>query len=476
MKMSPNAITTSTRNWLGRLSRTRLSLLVGAVAGVLVLACEEPKEIGLTPTTPVEITYSDTLRAVRSTVLLDSVRTYNTSQLLIGSYFDPLFGRTTASAYAQLTLLGVPFTVQDADKKDIPTARIIYDSTRLVIGYSGYSYGDTLKTQELLVHRITEAIDPARNYDINSAVAYTNEPIVRVSIRPKPITQDSTQGLRIRLPDAFGRELLSLVNTDTGKTQALFQAKLKGLVFRTAQVSNAALFGIVPNSYVGIYYHLEGETAGRFRQFTFAAGRFNRIVTDRTGTALAGLTANQPLSTTVLKGQSVIQSTAGVTTKLTFPGLDQLRRDGRVAINRADLVITPKATTSGQFPLPYYLTLSEVTTQNRILRTSPSRLVQLVPQPQVLFDRAESSFNVPQAVTYDFRTRSYTFELGGYFQSILSGQTPNNGLAILTASSEQLGLSQNITSSDYFMTDRVFQAVLDGDASAKLIVFYTTSK
>ena len=124
MKMSQNAITTSTRNWLGR-----LCLLAGAVAGVL--ACEEPKEIGLPPTTPVDIAYSDTLQAFRSTVLLDSVRTYNTSQLLLGSYTDPTFGKVKASSYVQLTLSGLAFTIQDADKKDIPTAKIVYDSTRL---------------------------------------------------------------------------------------------------------------------------------------------------------------------------------------------------------------------------------------------------------------------------------------------------------------------------------------------------------
>ncbi|GAB3641738.1 DUF4270 family protein [Spirosoma arcticum] len=467
--MLPYAITTSTRNWLGR-----LCLLAGTVAGVL--ACEEPKEIGLPPTTPVEISYSDTLRAFRSTVLLDSVRTYNTSQLLIGSYTDPYFGNVKASAYAQLTLAGVPFTVQDADKKDIPTARIIYDSTRLITGYSGYFYGDTLKTQELQVYRLTEAIDAAKNYDINSSVAYASEPLLRASIQPRPITQDSTRGLRLRLPDAFGRELLALANTDTGKTQALFQAKMKGLAFRTALVSNAALFGIVPNSFVGVYYHVEGETTARLRDFSFEAGRFNQILSDRTGTALAGLAANQELSATALKGQSVIQSTAGVTTKLMFPGLDQLRKNSRVAINRADLIITPKPTTDNRYSLPFYLALSEVTAQNRILRTNPSRLVQLVPQSQTLFDRAEGSFNTPQAAPYDARTKSYTFELSGYFQSILSGLTPNNGLAIVTASSPQLGISQNSPSPDYFMTDRVFQAVLDGDASVKLVVFYTTSK
>ncbi len=469
MKMSQNAITTSTRNWLGR-----LCLLAGAVAGVL--ACEEPKEIGLPPTTPVDIAYSDTLQAFRSTVLLDSVRTYNTSQLLMGSYTDPTFGKVKASSYVQLTLSGLAFTIQDADKKDIPTAKIVYDSTRLITGYSGYFYGDTLKAQELQVYRLTEAIDATKNYDIRSSVAHETTPLLRASITPKPITQDSTRGLRLRLPDALGRELLALANTDTGKTQALFQAKMKGLAFKTAQAANAALFGIVPNSFVGVYYHIDGETTPRLKDFSLDGGRFNQVLADRAGTPLSGLTAGSGLSSAALKGQSFIHSTAGVTTKLTFPGLDELRKNSRVAINRADLVITPKVPTVTSFSLPYYLALAEVTAQNRILRTTPSRLVQFVPLAQTLFDRSEASFNYPQAVAYDSRSKAYTFEVSGYFQSILSGKTPNNGLAILTASSNQLGISQSVPSSDYFMTDRVFQAVLDGDASVKLIVFYTTSK
>ena len=469
MKMSQNVITTSTRNWLGR-----LCLLAGAVAGVL--ACEEPKEIGLPPTTPVDITYNDTLRVFRSTVLLDSVRTYNTSQLLVGSYSDPDFGTVTASAYAQLTLASVPFTVQDKDKKDIPAAKIVFDSTRLIVGYSGYSYGDTLKAQQLQVHRLTETIDAAKNYAINSTVGYADQPLLQVTIRPRPIAQDSTRALRLRLPDAFGRELLAVANTDTGKTQALFQDKIKGLALRTAPVSNAALFGVDPNSYVGVYYHIEGDSIPLFRSFGLSGGRFNQVSSDRTGTALAGLAPNRELPAMALNGQSVIQSTAGVTTKLTFPGLDQLRKDGRVAINRADLIITPKATANPQYSLPDYLALSEVTAQNRILRTSPSRLVQLVPQPQTLFDRSEGSFNAPQAAPYLRQRKSYSFEIGGYLQSILTGLTPNNGLAILTARSGQLGVSQTNPSTEYFMTDQVFQAVLDGDASVKLVVFYTSSK
>ncbi len=244
MKMSQNAITTSTRNWLGSRSRARLSLLAGVVAGVL--ACEEPKEIGLPPTTPVDISYSDTLTITRETIRFDSVRSNDQSNLMVGRYTDPVFGKAQARAFVELALTASfgDFVVNDSTTKLAVTAdRIVYDSTRLFLDYNRFSYGDTLQTQELQVFRLVDSLNTRLNYDVSSSVPADAQPLVRQTIRPRPNTTDSLS-FKLTLPDALGRELITIANTDAGKVAniAQFRAKVRrGLMLTTSSSDQAAM-------------------------------------------------------------------------------------------------------------------------------------------------------------------------------------------------------------------------------------------
>ncbi|CCH55376.1 hypothetical protein BN8_04630 [Fibrisoma limi BUZ 3] len=483
MRMSRTAITTCTRNWLAKFGPTRptlvrLIMLTGAIAGVI--ACEEPKEIGLPPTTPVDVFYTDTISVQRSTILLDSTRSYLSKNFLVGRYSDPTFGKIQATAYSQLSLGGITFEPKDGSTA-IPAEQLVYDSTRLYVTVS-YVYGDTLQSQELRVHRLTQPLSTTINYDINTSIPYESEPIARRTITPQPNT---TRQVSFTVSDAFGRDLLSIANKDAAKTNAAFQEQFRGLAITSQSATNAALLGfeaIDANSiaFVRLFYHKTGATTSSTQDFLLSGARFNQIKADRTGTPLANLGPQQALRPSAVGGRTFIQTATGVTTKLQFPGLDNLKQQGRIAINRADLIITPKAPPSGLYYLPPFLALGEVNAQNRLIRTTPNQFLQLVQAPQVLFDRIESSWTAPQVAQYDSRTKSYTVQLSGYFQSIIAGLTPNNGLAIITPGLSSLspvnsqgGLS---FAQYYYVNDQVTQAVLDGDASAKLIVFYTVSR
>ena len=475
--MSRTAITTCTRNWLAKFGLTRptlvrLIMLTGAIAGVI--ACEEPKEIGLPPTTPVGVFYTDTISVQRSTILLDSTRSYLSRSFLVGRYSDPTFGKIQATAFSQLSLGGITFEPKDGSTA-IPAEQLVYDSTRLYMTYSydgtfrrGISYGDTTQQQEIRIHRLTQPLSTTINYDINSSIPYESEPIARRTITPQPNT---TRQVSFTVSDAFGRDLLSIANKDAAKTNAAFQEQFRGLAITSQSATNAALLGfeaIDANSiaFVRLFYHKTGATTSSTQDFVLSGARFNQIKADRTGTPLANLGPQQALRPSAVGGRTFIQTATGVTTKLQFPGLDNLKQQGRIAINRADLIITPKAPPSGLYYLPPFLALGEVNAQNRLIRTTPNQFLQLVQAPQV--------------AQYDSRTKSYTIQLSGYFQSIIAGLTPNNGLAIITPGlgslspvNSQGGLS---FAQYYYVNDQVTQAVLDGDASAKLIVFYTVSR
>ena len=477
MKMSPNAITTSTRNWLGR-----LCLLAGAVAGVA--ACEEPKEIGLPPTTPVDISYNDTLTIVRETIRFDSVRSNDQSNLMVGRYTDPVFGKVQARAYVELGLdpPSGDFIVNDSTTKAAVTAnRIVHDSTRLFLTYNRlFSYGDTLQTQELQVFRLSDSLNTRLNYDISSTVPVDAQPLVRQTISPRPNTTDSLS-FKLTLPDAFGRELITLANTDAGKiaNTALFKAKVqRGLMLATTGNERAAMLGFSTGSAVVVYYHVAGERTAKAYPFLLNGKRFNQITADRAGTPLANLQKGAVLAASAANARTFVQPATGVTTKLSFPTLTQLVQSGRIAINRADLIITPTNPNDAKFNYPPLLALAEVDEKNQLRRVPGGAFPYLVPSTGPT-DRTANSFVGSQVVRRVDRTNSYTFELGGYFQSIVSKLTPNTGLVLLTPGNETLfppSQSGLTNATQQYLTDRIWRMSLDGNASVKLVVFYTASK
>jgi Domain of unknown function (DUF4270) len=178
-----------------------------------------------------------------------------------------------------------------------------------------------------------------------------------------------------------------------------------------------------------------------------------------------------------------VQPGTGVTTKLQFPGLANLLNTGRVAINRADLIITPTAPEDGKTPLPPYLALTEVNAQNQLVRSvNTAGVASLLFTIQSLgpLTRNPTDFTSAQVAIRDSRTNSYTFQLAGYLQSVASGVSPNSALAILTPSNQQL-FAQNqqtgglLDQTQAVLTDRVWRMVLDGKASVRLVLFYTKS-
>ncbi|OIN58397.1 hypothetical protein BLX24_15510 [Arsenicibacter rosenii] len=459
----------------------KATLFAGSI--VALAACQEPKEIGLDPTSPVGVFYTDTLTINRSTILFDSVRTNKAASLLVGRYTDPVFGPVTASAFTQLSL-GSQFIVQDSLKVDIPAGQIVHDSTFL---YLQYTYapvygGDTLQTHEVSVHRLTEDISRTKNYNYTSSIAYSPQPLGKLAFKPTPVT---SAYVKIPMDAAFGKEIVAVANKDAGKADSIFQQSVKGLALIPG-ANNPSVLAFNPmgtsgayTSVLQVYYHIQGKTTALSQTLmvSMAQGRFNRIVPTRAGTLLSTLKAGQATSSVETKGQTFVQPGTGVTTKIEIPGLSDLKKR-RVAINRADLVITPVAAPSTQLNLPPYLALAEVNAQNQLLRYQTTDFVQFVPVATSVFNRTASSWYYPQVSGYNTRNKSYTFDMTGYFQTIMSGLTPNNGLLLMTPSTGNLvdvstGVASNLA--PYYLNDRLWRMILDGKASVKVIVFYTNT-
>ncbi len=462
------------------------------------LACEEPKEIGLAPTTPLDVLYTDTLTISRTTLQLDSVRSNDQSLALVGRYTDPIFGQVQAQAFLQLQPTRTFAVVDSGTTNPTNPDRIILDSTKVRFPTNGVPsspswgvyHGDTTTSQELILSRLTDSLRTTANYDISSPGPAVAAVVARRTIRPRPTVFDTlAYSTPSRVDNALGRELLALANTDAARFTAfgtlVNPAAFRRLVPRDFVLTSnsspqAAVLGLSPQEgAVIIYYHIRGEATGQAFLFPFVGKRFNQITTNRGGTPLASLRPGQSLAPTTT-GRTYVQPGTGITTRLQFPGLSRLLATGRVAINRADLVITPTPTDNPTRRLPPLLALTELDGQNRLTRSATATGV-----PSLLFTvqrtgpltRLPTGFTDPQIAVLDPRTNSYTFQVAGYLQSVASGLSPNNGLAILTPSNVLVNQTQGGLSdqSQAVLTDRVWRLVLEGRASVKLLLFYTKS-
>jgi len=456
------------------------------------IACEEPKEIGLTPTTPVGVLYTDTLTITRTTIQLDSVRSNDQSTALVGRYTDPIFGLVETKAYIQLRPTQ-GLIVRDSGTTNVTAAnRIIVDSTKVRFPFNGIWYGDTTASQEIVLSRLTDSLRSI-NYDITSPGPAVAQVIARRTVKPRPSVADTVGYLSpIPVDNSLGREIIALANTNallfntsgTLVDPVAFRKQIaRDFVITSTSSPQAAVLGITPSEgSVITYFHVQGESYPQAYTLPFVGKRFNQVVANRAGTPLASLRPGQSQTTTIT-GRTYVQPGTGITTKLQFPSLTNLLKTGRVAINRADLVITPTAPEDAKRPLPPYLTLAEVDAQNRLTRsTTTTGVASLLFTVQSFgpLNRTPSAFTGSQVAIRDLRTNSYTFQLAGYLQSVAAGVSPNDGLALLTPSNRELFAQNQQTGAlndqtQAVLSDRVWRMVLDGKASVKLILFYTKS-
>ncbi|MEZ0542255.1 DUF4270 family protein [Fibrella arboris] len=480
-----SVISTSIRNWPAKL------VFVAAVL-LTAIACEAPKEIGLAPSTPVDVLYTDTMTITRTTIQLDSVRSNDQSSALIGRYADPIFGQIESKAFIQLRPSG-SLVVTDSGTSNVTSAdRIIVDSTKLRFPINSIWYGDTTATHEVILSELTDSLRSI-NYDISSPGPAVSKVIARRTFKPRPSVVDTAGYLYpTAIANTIGSTILSMANTNALLFSTTTGAWVDPVAFRqkiphdyvltSNSVPQASILGMTPSEGAVItYFHVKGETFARAYTLPFIGKRFNQITANRGGTALASLRPGQSLPTTVT-GRSYVQPATGVTTKLQFPSLLGLLSSGRIAINRADLIVTPNVAEDGKRPLPPYLVLSEVNAQNRLARsvtTTGIESILFTVQTYGPSDRLPASFSGTQTAILDPRTNSYTFQLAGYLQSVASKVSPNNGLAILTPSSQlfvQNAQTGGLTDqTQAVLSNRVWRMVLDGKASVKLVLFYTKS-
>jgi hypothetical protein len=380
------------------------------------------------------------------TVKEDSIKSDDLSLSLLGSYVDPVFGKSTASMITQF--------VSSSNQIDFG-ANPIADSIILTFTYSSF-YGKVNKSdglQKIKIYKVTSGIlKDSSYYSSENPNKYASETdfISEHTFLPDPTGkyQSGTPVQKFRLPNSFGQMFLDNQNTiNSGGFLNFF----KGLYFKPVNDfqhnGNGAIlaFNLISAdapSKMTIYFHNDTSPASQTFDMIINSdcSRINFFKHDRNGLPAIN---TQLTDSTQGKTQLFIQNMAGLSSKIWFTNLESWKDSMPIAISKAELVIPVETNLTDIYGVQARMLLVEKSVDGQYTSISD-------------FDLGDNYFNG----YYDQSNKTYKFNVGLYIQEILSGKRTQKGLYLVPTAS---AISAN-------------RAVLKGSDFIKFNVTYTKIK
>ena len=281
--------------------------------------------------------------------------------LLVGRLDDPALGQSVAESYFQMTTLSRNIELSDT---------AVFDSMVVFLQQRSF-YGDTLSPTRpkitLQLHPLTEV--PTKGvYYTDDQLAYDGNVVLG---QQQALNRSGNLFIRT---DALGAEMFAYIrqHPDTLINDA-FLNRFKGIAVTAG--GNAQSDGLVECS-IGrraagalaariFFRRTAADTIGRAIDLISASDStvFYRYTQQRTGTPLAGLSLQQPISTAQTGSFGFVQGVSNVRTILSFDSLARLKQLAeRAVIQRAEIVIRPvqNPTFATYLQPPPLLTLTEV--------------------------------------------------------------------------------------------------------------------
>lgn len=430
-------------------------ILLFTVITLLNSACTKTSLIGedIFASDTLGLKSTDTISMLTTTVVGETARTYSpttTQQLpnyLVGQLADPMFGNSTAIAYAQLRLL---ITAPNFESTTL-------DSVVLSLPYdvNERHYGNTDGEQTITVSRLTESMDaeeeiqstkrfdagqilgqktfvPNLTDSINILVP-SGDTILEERVRPQ---------LRIPLSSAFGNELLNSADQMGGIDD--FLSYFKGIEIKGSGNTDAMLSFALSASSMTLYYTQEDsifDENGDFdrienvaKRYVFAINSFSAksvyYFNDRTGIGQDRVDApiTQYMNNTT-DSLLFVQSTQGTMAKVTFPYLDDL---AGAIVNKAELIVTvANQDNLTDFGLPEQLILTSLIDSNYVVIEDIAVSLNRSGGFELFGGEKETESVNNESVT------TYTMNITGHFQDVIDGIVGND-LFIVTYPKPQI--------------------------------------
>jgi len=395
-----------------------LKNLTGAILLLLVVAwgCKQGDQtlgVDLLPGVKIlDTRYHQEKTSISTSVYTDTkIRVDRPKYNLLGSFNDPVFGRTDASFVAQFRL---PFY-----RAFLPTAAI--DSAVLIMTYKTI-YGDTVSSQNLQVYELASSLNYEAKYlsSFNVGNLAATEPIGTGNFIPKFRTDSTkvdttTQVIRVRLKNSFGSSLIGIDSLNLASSD-LFLKVFKGLYIRSTPISRkGTLVSIInapmantteSNPRIFLYYHdAKSDTLSYGCEITTNSANVASYVHDYSN-AKFYTNLNKENNTDSL---IYIQPTGGIKSKILVPSLSTWKDSANYAINKATLTFHADTIMSDsrryEMPKRLYLTLDSLGTE-------------IFPADSKLSSSYYGGF-------YDATTATYSFNVTQHLQQIITGKKQN---------------------------------------------------
>lgn len=301
--------------------------------------------------------YIDTCTVKLSTVSIDSVKTSNRNSVLAGSYNDPNAGYTVCTAY-------IPFALPI--QPQLPEYDLIFDSLQLVMCLGSEWIGDTTRSNNFTIHKLSEPVVVPENgsFYSNNSVPFDEETLTEFSIRRESLSGDSVS---VRLPDDLGMDLLDKLrdfDESVMGSQERFSNYLPGFAITAGDDNNNVLaFTVSEDSsmLLRVYYHYSTwvKTQGFVTIKPQSVQSFYGVVTDRSATPFKDLHASGELPSSKSGNKVLLQALTASYIKIEIPYLNDLLQLGDFStVTAGALVIYPvRGSFSRINPLPANLSM-----------------------------------------------------------------------------------------------------------------------
>jgi hypothetical protein len=412
---------------------TKLNIGVLFLLLTLVFSCKKKEDdsvlgLDVQPENDlVGVTISDTSSVYMFTQKAEKLRSYNDQYKYLGSVQDPVFGRTDASIYTNLSISNNLTNVTFGSNP-------VIDSAEMVIRFLGQALGDTASSLTYDVFTLNESLVSGTTYSTSSTLSKSTSKIATLS--GKLTVRNSIICLVLKLDNNFAQYILQ--NTSNLTNNIAFQNAYKGFYITTSHSTLGApgsgairRFDLDDNiSGVNLYYH-DGNSVsskGQTFQFTFRgvdALRFNHIEHNYTSGAVQNLfdqiTSSEDAA--ILKGNSnvYLNCFGGSRTKVYLPYLQNFTDSQKVSISRAELIIKVDETVS-----PYTYSFAPPVSL-ALIACNASGTEELV------WDQLETTDFIKYGGEYDATNKQYTFNIARQVQKILNGSIENTGFYLVNA-------------------------------------------
>lgn len=330
----------------------------------------------------------------------------------VGSFNDPIFGRTDGSFAAQYRLASHP----DYD------ASATLDSLILRLTYKRL-YGDTATRQTFKVYELVNDLEYDAKYLSSFNLKSLASPVVigTASFIPKfktdsAQTDTTTQYVRFRLDPSVGNRLLKMDSLKMISNEE-FLKYFKGLyVEATATGRKGTLVGLsAAGSAMGLYYHTATKDSLFFAYNVTSNSANVAAFSHDYRNSQFGSHLNQELIQDTL---AYLQPTGGTKVKINIPSLSKWKDSTKYVISKASLVfyVDTLVTDPRRYGMPY----------NLYLKYLDSSGAEAFPKDSEL----SSSY---YGGLYDATTASYTFNITRHVEQIIKKEIESTSFYLVHA-------------------------------------------